>query len=74
MRSMSPDERPLSRNSDLPNNGVVLRGLTPINIIYGQDYFNPGGDVGEVIRARKPKRLPVIMTYGKVKSVFGHPK
>jgi len=30
------------------------------------------GDLGEVIRARKPKRLPVVMTREEVKSVLAH--
>jgi len=29
------------------------------------------GDLGEVIRARKPKRLPVVMTHEEVKAVLG---
>ena len=30
------------------------------------------GDLGEVIRARKPKRLPVVMASGEVKNVLGY--
>ena len=30
------------------------------------------GDLGEVIRARKPKRIPVVMTRDEVKAVLGH--
>jgi integron integrase len=30
------------------------------------------GDLGEVIRARKPKRLPVVMTHEEVKVVLSH--
>ncbi len=30
------------------------------------------GDLGEVIRARKPKRLPVVMTREEIKAVFAH--
>lgn len=30
------------------------------------------GDIGEVIRARKPKRLPVVLTRDEVKSVLKH--
>jgi integrase len=30
------------------------------------------GDLGAVIRARKPKRLPVVMTREEVKAVVGH--
>lgn len=30
------------------------------------------GDLGEVIRARKPKRLPVVMTRDEVKAVLNH--
>ena len=29
------------------------------------------GDLGDVIRARKPKRLPIVMTRGEVKAVLG---
>jgi integron integrase len=32
------------------------------------------GDLGNVIRARKPKRLPVVMTREEVKAVLGHLK
>jgi len=30
------------------------------------------GDLGEVIRARKPKRLPVVMTREEAKAVLAH--
>lgn len=30
------------------------------------------GDLGEVIRARKPRRMPVVMTRDEVKAVLGH--
>lgn len=30
------------------------------------------GDLGEVIRARRPKRLPVVLTREEVKAVLGH--
>ena len=30
------------------------------------------GDLGEIIRARKPKRLPVVMTREETKAVLGH--
>ncbi|GAF91263.1 unnamed protein product, partial [marine sediment metagenome] len=30
------------------------------------------GDLGEVIRARKPKRLPVVMTHDEVKAILGN--
>jgi integrase len=30
------------------------------------------GDLGQVIRARKPKRLPVVMTREEVKAVLGN--
>jgi integron integrase len=30
------------------------------------------GDLGEVIRARKPKRIPVVMTRDEVKAILGH--
>ncbi len=30
------------------------------------------GDLGEVIRARNPKRIPVVMSREEVKAVLGH--
>ena len=46
--------------------------LSALLFLYRHVLNRKVGDLGEVIRARKPKRLPVVMTREEVKLVLGH--
>ncbi|MHC4628311.1 MAG: phage integrase N-terminal SAM-like domain-containing protein, partial [Planctomycetota bacterium] len=50
------------------------QALSAILFLYRHVLNRKIGDLGEVIRARKPKRLPVVMTREEVKLVLGHLK
>jgi len=48
------------------------QALSAVLFLY-RHVLNRGiGDLGEVIRARKPKRLPIVMTRDEVKTVLNH--
>ncbi|MFC1634527.1 phage integrase N-terminal SAM-like domain-containing protein, partial [Planctomycetota bacterium] len=48
------------------------QALSAILFLYRHVLSRKIGDLGEVIRARKPKRLPVVMTREEVKLVLSH--
>lgn len=48
------------------------QALSALLFLYRHVLGREIGDLGEVVRARKPKRLPVVMTVNEVKAVFGH--
>ncbi len=48
------------------------QALSAILYLYRHVIGREVGDLGEVIRARKPKRLPVVMTREEVKAVLDH--
>jgi integron integrase len=48
------------------------QALSALLFLYRHVLSREIGDLGEVIRARKPKRLPVVMTREEVKAVLGH--
>lgn len=48
------------------------QALSAILYLYRHVIGRDVGDLGEVIRARKPKRLPVVMTRDEVKAVLDH--
>ena len=48
------------------------QALSALLFLYRHVLDRQIGDLGEVIRARKPKRLPVVMTREEVKAVLGH--
>jgi integron integrase len=48
------------------------QALSALLFLYRQVIGREIGDLGEVIRARKPKRLPVVMTREEVKVVLDH--
>jgi len=50
------------------------QALSAILFLYRHVLNRKIGDLGEVIRARKPKRLPVVMTREEVKLVLSHLK
>lgn len=47
------------------------QALSALLFLYRHVLGQQIGDLGEVIRARKPKRLPVVMTRAEVKAVLG---
>ena len=47
------------------------QALSALLFLYRHVIGRDVGDLGEVIRARKPKRLPVVMTREEVKAVLG---
>ncbi|MCD6334047.1 MAG: integron integrase [Candidatus Latescibacteria bacterium] len=47
------------------------QALSALLFLYRHILGRPIGDLGEVIRARKPNRLPVVMTRDEVKTVLG---
>ena len=47
------------------------QALSALLFLYRHVIGREVGDLGEVIRARKPKRLPVVMTQEEVKAVLG---
>jgi len=48
------------------------QALSALLFLYRHVLNREIGDLGELIRARKPKRLPVVMTREEVKAVLGH--
>jgi len=48
------------------------QALSALLFLYRHVLGREIGDLGEVIRARKPKRLPVVMTREEAKAVLGH--
>ena len=48
------------------------QALSALLFLYRHVLDREIGDIGEVIRARKPKRLPVVMTREEVKAVLTH--
>jgi len=48
------------------------QALSALLFLYRHVLSRDIGDLGNVIRARKPKRLPVVMTRGEVKAVLAH--
>ncbi len=48
------------------------QALSAILFLYRQVIGRPVGNLGEVIRARKPERLPVVMTREEVMAVLAH--
>ena len=48
------------------------QALSALLFLYRHVLEREIGDLGEVIRARKPKRLPVVMTREETKAVLGH--
>lgn len=50
------------------------QALSALLFLYRHVLNRQIGDLGEVIRARRPKRLPVVMTRDEVKAVLGHLK
>jgi len=48
------------------------QALSALLFLYRHVIGREVGDLGEVIRARKPKRLPVVMTSGEVKDVLSY--
>jgi len=48
------------------------QALSALLFLYRHVLNREVGDLGEVIRARKPKRLPVVMTREEVKAVPGN--
>jgi len=48
------------------------QALSALLFLYRHVLGREIGDLGEVIRARKPKRLPVVMAREEVKAVLGH--
>lgn len=47
------------------------QALSALLFLYRHVLNRPIGDLGEVIRARKPQRLPVVLTREEVKAVLG---
>ena len=47
-------------------------GVSALLFLYRHVIGRGVGDLGEVIRARKPKRLPVVMTREEVKAVLSN--
>ena len=48
------------------------QALSALLFLYRHVFGREIGDLGDVIRARKPKRLPVVMTREEVKAVLSH--
>jgi integrase len=48
------------------------QALCALLFLYRHVLHQEIGDIGDVIRARKPKRLPVVLTHDEVKSVLMH--
>lgn len=48
------------------------QALSALLFLYRHVLGREVGDLGEVIRARRPKRLPVVLTREEVKAVLGH--
>jgi integron integrase len=48
------------------------QALSALLFLYRHVLGRPIGDLGEVIRARRPTRLPVVLTRQEVKAILGH--
>ena len=48
------------------------QALSALLFLYRHVLGRPIGDLGEVVRARRPTRLPVVLTRAEVKAVLGH--
>jgi integron integrase len=48
------------------------QALAGLLFLYRHVLLRPVGDLGDVVRARRPRRLPVVLTPGEVRSVFAH--
>ncbi len=48
------------------------QALSALLFLYRHVLARPIGDLGEVVRARRPTRLPVVLTRAEVKAVLGH--
>ncbi|MBI2566596.1 MAG: integron integrase [Candidatus Schekmanbacteria bacterium] len=48
------------------------QALSALLLLYRQVLNRPVGDLGEVIRARRPQHLPVVMSRGEVKAVLAN--
>jgi site-specific recombinase XerD len=48
------------------------QALSALLFLYRHVLGRPIGDLGEVVRARRPKRLPVVLTRQEVKAVLGN--
>lgn len=48
------------------------RALSALLFLYRHVLVHESGDLGEVVRARKPKRLRVVLTREEAKAVLGH--
>jgi integron integrase len=48
------------------------QAFSALLFLYRHVLGRPIGDVGEVVRARRPTRLPVVLTRAEVKAVLGH--
>jgi len=48
------------------------QALSALLFLYRHVLGRPIGDLGEVVRARRPTRLPVVLTRDEVKAVLGH--
>jgi site-specific recombinase XerD len=48
------------------------QALSALLFLYRHVLARPIGDLGAVVRARRPKRLPVVFTRAEVKAVLGN--
>jgi integron integrase len=48
------------------------QALSALLFLYRHVLARPIGDLGEVVRARRPTRLPVVLTRAEVKAILGH--
>jgi len=54
------------------SSSTQTQALSALLFLYRHTLDREIGDLGEIIRARKPKRVPVVMTREEVKAVFSH--
>ena len=48
------------------------QALSALLFLYTHVLARPLGDLGEIVRAKRPKRLPVVLTRAEVKATLGH--
>lgn len=48
------------------------QALSALLFLYAHILGRPLGDLGEIVRAKRPKRLPVVLTRAEVKATLGH--
>lgn len=60
------DSQPLTRES--PTASTQNQALSALLFLYRHVIGSEIGDLGDAIRARKPKRLPVVMTRDEIRS------